>query len=219
MLIDIITQTDFAAAIEASYHCPGAARVAGLVGHIRAQNPEGTLFLDAGDVLCGAPIANLTDGAPVIALLGQMGVDAMTLGNHEFDRGQAFLNDCIRRADFPILCANIVEKATGDRIPGTKPFVLLERAGLRIGVVGITTEYTPYMVTASSFLPYAAQSAVEACRSAIPAVRAAGADIVVLLAHVPFYIEEDGSATGELIDILSGIPPVDVCIGGHIPGD
>ena len=77
----------------------------------------------------------------------------MTLGNHEFDRGQAFLNACIGEAGFPILCANVVERATGALIPGTRPYVLLERAGVRIGVLGITTEYTPYMVTAASFAP------------------------------------------------------------------
>ena len=213
--IDILAHADFSGRLRHSRHNLGYAAFGTAVETLRRQNPAGTVLLDAGDAFS----TNFWGGAPCVDAVSLLGTDAMTLGNHEFDRGQAFLNDCIRRADFPILCANIVEKATGDRISGTKPFVLLERAGVRIGVVGITTEYTPYMVTASSFLPYAAQSAVEACRSAIPAVRAAGADIVVLLAHVPFYIEEDGSATGELIDILSAIPPVDVCIGGHIPGD
>ena len=60
MILDIVTQTDFAGAIEAAYHCPGAARLGGLLRCIRQENPAGTLFLDAGDVLCGAPITNLT---------------------------------------------------------------------------------------------------------------------------------------------------------------
>ena len=89
MILDIVTQTDFAGAIEAAYHCPGAARLGGLLRCIRQENPAGTLFLDAGDVLCGAPITNLTDGAPVIRVLETLGVDAMTLGNHEFDHGCA----------------------------------------------------------------------------------------------------------------------------------
>lgn len=213
--IDILAHADFSGRLRHSKHNLGYASFATAVEAIRQQNPEGTALLDAGDAFC----TTFWGGAPCVGAVSLLKTDAMTLGNHEFDRGQAFLNDCIRQADFPILCANIVEKETGACIPNTKPFVILEKAGVRIGVVGITTEYTPYMVTAASFRPYAAQSAAEACKKAIPAARAAGADIVVLLAHVPFYVEADGSATGELIDILPEIPPVDVCIGGHIPGD
>lgn len=213
--IDILAHADFSGRLRHSRHNLGYAAFGTLIDAMRRQNPAGTALLDAGDAFS----TTFWGGEPCVGAVSLLGTDAMTLGNHEFDRGPAFLNDCIERADFPILCANIVERATGARIPNTKPFVILEKAGVRIGVVGITTEYTPYMVTASSFAPYAAQSAVEACRRFVPEVRQAGADIVVLLAHVPFYIEADGSATGELIDILSEIPPVDVCIGGHIPGD
>lgn len=100
--------------------------------------------------------------------------DVMTLGNHEFDRGPAFLDSCISACPFPILCANVRRKADGAPVPGTKPWVLLERCGIRIGVLGLTTEYTPYMVEKSAFAPFEMTSAAEAAARHIPAMRTAG---------------------------------------------
>lgn len=212
--IDLLAHADFSGRLRHSKHHIGYAAFATTVDLLRRENPAGTLLLDAGDAFC----TTFWGGSPCVRAVSLLGTDVMTLGNHEFDRGQAFLNACIGEAGFPILCANVVERATGALIPGTRPYVLLERAGVRIGVLGITTEYTPYMVTAASFAPYEVRSAVEACRRFVPQMRREGAEITVLLAHVPFYTD-GAQASGELVDILREIPPVDVCIGGHIPGD
>lgn len=222
MVLDIITQTDFAGAIERAYHCPGAAKVAGLFEHIRAQNPEGTLLLDAGDVLCGAPICNLTAGEPVIDVMNLFGIDAMTLGNHEFDNGAATMRSVLERATFPILCANILEKATQQVLPFARPYVLLERAGVRIGVIGVTTAYTPFMVKRDRFAGFEVLPPAEVLARLIPEVRLAGVDIVVVLGHLPGSAPEDVACTdacvGELFEIAEAIPPVEVMIGGHNPG-
>lgn len=180
----------------------------------RELNPEGTILMDAGDHFS----VNLWGGLPMVRASNLLGTDVMTLGNHEFDRGKDFLEECIVACDFPVLCANIHYK-DGDPIAGTLPYVILERCGVKIGVVGLVTEYTPYMVEKSAFLPFTVSSAIEAGKRYIPEMRENGAEIIVALTHCPFYIEEDGSITGEMWDVLQNIPPVDVCIGGHIPGD
>lgn len=213
--IDIFAHADFSGCIRRTKRNPGHAVFATTIENQRRKNPQGTLLLDAGDSFS----TSFWGGAPCVNGVSLIGTDVMTLGNHEFDRGKDFLDSCINTASFPILCANIEEKETGELIPGTKPYVLLERQGITIGIVGITTEYTPYMVTASSFMPYKTRSAIEACKRYIPEVRTQGADIVIVLAHVPFYVAENGGVSGELIEILSNIPPVDVIIGGHNPGD
>lgn len=218
MILDIVTQTDFAGAIEAAYHCPGAARLGGLLRCIRQENPAGTLFLDAGDVLCGAPITNLTDGTPVIRVLETLGVDAMALGNHEFDHGCAAMNAVLGGAAFPVLCANIVEEATGRPPACARPYVLLRRAGVTVGVIGVTTAYTPFMVRADRFDGLTVVSPAEVLRTLVPEVRAAGADVVVVLGHLPGSVLETGTLDGELFDTAGAIPPVDVMIGGHNPG-
>lgn len=213
--IDVLGHADYSGCLKKTKDNPGFAHFGTQIDQIRDANPEGTLLLDAGDEFC----ARYWGGAPVVQALSVLKTDAMTLGNHEFDRGQAFLEDCIRQADYPILCANITQKATGDLIPGTKPWVMVEKAGVKIGILGLTTEYTPYMVTAPAFAPYQVQPCVPLCRQYIPQMRSAGTQIVIVLAHFPFYIDQDGNISGELYDVLKQCPPVDVFIGGHIPGD
>ena len=213
--LDILAHADFSGRLRATKRCPGHAVFLTEIDRLRRENPEGTLLLDAGDEFS----ANFWGGAPMVGAVSIAGTDAMTLGNHEFDRGEDFLDDCISRADFPILCANIVRRDTGELIPGTKPWVMLQRQGVKIGVLGLTTEYTPYMVTAASFAPFEARSCAEAARRYIPEMLSAGAEVTVVLAHIPFYREEGGGISGELRELLDSIPHVDVCMGGHIPGD
>lgn len=213
--IDILAHADYAGRLKKTKSCPGMAAFGTLIDSIRDENPEETLLLDAGDEFC----VNHWGGKPVVKALELLKTDAMTLGNHEFDWGRDFLENCIAQANYPILCANIVEKETGALVRGAKPWVMLERRGVKIGVLGLTTEYTPYMVTASAFAPYEARSALEAAAKYLLEMRKEGAQITIVLAHFPFYIDEEGNISGELYDALSNMPPVDAFVGGHIPGD
>ena len=212
--IDILAHADFSGRLRRTKKYPGHAVYATTIENLRRQNPDGTLLLDAGDEFS----TTFWGGLPMVKAVSLAGTDAMTLGNHEFDRGEDWQQMCIQAADFPILCANVIRKVDGQLIPGTKPWLMLERQGIKIGVLGITTEYTPYMVTATSIESFQMLSCVETCRKYIPEMKAAGAQITVLLAHIPFYIEGD-VISGELVELLEQIPEVDVCIGGHIPGD
>lgn len=213
--IDILGHADFSARFKRSKDCPGLAAFGTQIDRIREANPTGTLLLDAGDEFC----SKFWSGEQIVETLSVIKTDAMTLGNHEFDRGREFLESCIEHADFPILCANVIEKATGDLVKGAKPWIMLNRFGVQIGILGLTTEYTPFMVTASSFAPYKVRSSVELCRKYIPEMREAGAKIIVVLTHFPFYVDENGVLSGELYDVLTNSPQADVFIGGHIPGD
>jgi 2',3'-cyclic-nucleotide 2'-phosphodiesterase/3'-nucleotidase len=213
--LDILSYADFSGRIRKSKSNPGLPAFVANIDSIREQNPEGTLVLDAGDQFT----ANLWGGLPMVEAMNVMGVDVMTLGNHEFDWGPQFLEKCIAVCTFPVLCANVQYKETGLPLAGTIPYTIVERSGMQIGVLGVTTEYTPYMVEKSAFIALEATSAIEACNRYIPEMRERGAEVIVVLAHCPFYIEDDGSISGELWEILQEIPSVDVCIGGHIPGD
>ncbi len=215
MILDILTQTDFAGAIEETYHCPGAARLAALLSRQRKENPSGTLFLDAGDVLCGAPICNLTAGEPVIDMLNRLGVDAMTLGNHEFDNGRESMHAVLQRANFPILCANILDAASQRVLPFAAPYVMLERQGIHIGIIGVTTAYTPFMVKQDRFTDYTVVSPAKVLNVLVPRLRREGADIIIVLSHLPGSVTSEGVCTGELFEVAGEIPPVDVLIGGH----
>lgn len=215
IVLDLLCHADFSGRIRPSREDIGFPAFSAGVARLRAQNPEGTLLLDAGDAFS----TNYWPGLPLVGAMIRSKTDVMTLGNHEFDRGPAFLDSCISACPFPVLCANVRRKADGAPVPGTKPWGLLERCGIRIGVLGLTTEYTPYMVEKSAFAPFEMTSAAEAAARHIPAMRAAGADVVVVLTHMPFYQAADGTLTGELPELIDASPAADVWIGGHIPGD
>jgi len=213
--IDVLGHADYAGRLRKYKTTPGFANFGTEIDKIRDKNPDGTLLLDSGDEFT----ANFWGGKPVVEALSLVKTDAMTLGNHEFDYGQKFLENCIALADFPILCANITEKRTGSLVKGTHPWVMLERKGIKIGILGFTTEYTPFMVTAPMFDAFTVHHCVPLAHKYIPEMQSAGAQILIILAHFPFYIDENGNISGELYDVLSNIPHVDVIIGGHIPGD
>jgi 2',3'-cyclic-nucleotide 2'-phosphodiesterase (5'-nucleotidase family) len=219
VILDFIGYTDFAAAIRPSYHCPGAVKLAAYFEYFRQQNPEGTLVLDAGDILCGGPIINLTHGEPVVDIVNLFRYDAMTLGNHEFDFGRDIMRSTLSRATFPLLCANIIEKETGALLPFVQPYRIVEKLGVKIGILGVTTAYTPNMVKADSFAPFDVLDPVEICNQYIPRMRAEGADLIVVLGHLPGSITETGEMTGELFRVARAVKGIDVLFGGHNLGD
>ena len=112
------------------------------------------LLLAAGDMIQGENWANMSQGESFIEMMNAMKFDALVLGNHEFDFGQAELKKRISAATFPVLGANV------EGLDAVKPFVILERGGNRVGIIGIVTEEAPVAtpprnVTGVRFLPSA----------------------------------------------------------------
>jgi len=109
----------------------------------QARDTADVVLLDAGDRWTGSAYVDQADGRlPIIRLMNRLVYDAATLGNHEFDPGQAVLQRSIDSARFPVLCANLRcgEKAA---MRPTQASAVLERAGIRIGIVGAVTNYGP----------------------------------------------------------------------------
>lgn len=116
----------------------GIARFAAAASQIRAERPaRPTLLLFAGDFLQGTLISSLFQGAPDVVLVGRLGVDAATVGNHEFDYGQDVLRRLAQRADFPLLGANM--RANERPLPVESSVLLTPSGGPKIAVIGLTT--------------------------------------------------------------------------------
>lgn len=146
----------------------------------------GAVLVDAGDRWTGNAYVDLapTPGMPIIALMNRLGYDAATLGNHEFDRGQAFLGRMIDSMDFEVVCANVVSDTC--TFPSLPPATVLERDGVKIGLVGAVTNYEGPghpAGNASSFeglrFPDPQQRAMEVGAELRPKV-----DVLVLLSHM-----------------------------------
>ena len=113
----------------------GYARRMGLINKERALDPD-MILLDAGDFSQGTPYFNYFNGRVEMDAMNWMKYDAATLGNHEFDNGLDTLAMVLKRAHFPIVCANY--DFTGTPLEGlTQPYVILERKGVKVGVFGL----------------------------------------------------------------------------------
>ena len=189
----------------------GAAYDMTYINKYKALNPLGTSLYDAGDIMQGTPISNLLQGASTIDVYNHMGYQAATFGNHEFDWGKDVLQARIAQADFPFLLANVFNAGTDTRPAWMQPTAMFTVKGQQVGVIGVTSQYTPGIVMAAAVegldfrdpAPYVAQYAAE--------LRAAGADLVVVLAHMPDVY--NGAVTQEMATL--GVPGVDLIISGH----
>ncbi len=183
----------------------GAAYLAQLINEERAKNPEGTILLAAGDMFQGTPQSNVFKGEPVVEIMNLLGFDAMAVGNHEFDWGQETLQRLVSISKFPYLSANILDE-DGKYLPYLKPYVILERKGIKIAIIGLITPETAYITKPDYVQNLIFKNPEEVLPRIINEVKGKGANLVILLSHLGFNEDK------KLAEKISGI---DVIVGGH----
>jgi 5'-nucleotidase/UDP-sugar diphosphatase len=175
----------------------GLAYIAGKVKELRRGKP--TLLLAAGDMIQGNNWANMSRGESVIEAMNAMQFDAMVLGNHEFDFGQAVLKQRIAESVFPVLGANV------EGLDHLKPFVIKEMGGVRVGIIGIVTEETPVATHPRNVSGLKFLSSAETVEKRMRELKHR-TDIVVVLSHIGH------AADRALAEEVKGI---DIIVGGH----
>ena len=192
----------------------GFAPMATLVKAIRAEVEAAgghVLFLHAGDINTGVPESDIQSAIPDIVALNMLGLDAVTLGNHEFDNARDTLYRQRRFARFPFLASNIV---SGDEPPFDAPLIR-EFGDVTVAVYGLTTESTPIATDPENTKGLVFRNAVEVSRALVP-VLAKSADVVVALTHLgwPVGAEDEGVTTSKAL-AEAKIPGLDVIVDGH----
>ncbi|MEO7908942.1 MAG: 5'-nucleotidase C-terminal domain-containing protein, partial [Roseiflexaceae bacterium] len=181
----------------------GVARRKTLIDAIRDQGGNQVL-LDAGDVFQGTLWFTQYLGQADLEFYNAMGYEAMTIGNHEFDKGQQPLADYIKRANFPVLSANITADASTAIAGLFKPWIIKEIDGQKIGIFGLTTEETPVLSSPGAGVTFT--NYIEAARKAVAELKAQGVNKIIALTHVGITFDR------ELAKQVDGIQ---VIIGGH----
>ncbi|HOH78321.1 MAG TPA: 5'-nucleotidase C-terminal domain-containing protein [Candidatus Cloacimonadota bacterium] len=216
----------------------GGGSAATLIKHVRSlqSKQRESILLDAGDFFQGRPVGTVTKGQAVMEYMNAIGYDAMTVGNHEYDIMDTELMETLRLADFPILSCNIVDRRTGEFPWYVKPYTVISRMGVRIGIVGFTTTDTEKMSFPENIKNIDFISEKEAVQEWVNVVRAKEkVDIVIVLGHagLPYDIE-DGylsryDAKGNPLsdkryavwgydaqEIAREVKGIDLFIGGHM---
>lgn len=205
----------------------GLAKVATLIRRERQNNPN-LILIDNGDLIQGTPLAYCharIDNDPVDPLvnaLNHLAYDAGVFGNHEFNYGQDVLQKAVGEARFPWMSANIVKSGTTEPYYGT-PYIIREFAGLRIGILGLTTQYIPNWENPLHIEGIEFRDAVVTAAEWVPFLREQElADVVVVAYHGGFERDLD---TGEPTEHLTGenqgyqlcyeVAGIDVLLTGH----
>jgi 5'-nucleotidase len=193
----------------------GAAELSAYFQMERAANPN-TLTLTAGDAFgASPPLSNFFNEEPAVLAMNLMGFQADALGNHNFDRGIAHLQQMINLAQFPYLSANL--KNVEDNLTGVAPFKIFDVGGVKVGIVGITNPEAPTLVFPGSFGTIEVTDPVPAANKARAAARQAGAKILVAITHmgVTSFDPITGAPAGPLIDFANNVGGFDVIVGDH----
>lgn len=189
----------------------GVSRRAALIASIRKENPN-TLLLDAGDIFQGTPYFNFYGGELEFRLMSQMGYDAATLGNHDFDNGLSGLLAQLPHAGFSFVSANY-DFANTELEGYFKPYIILERGGVRIGIFGLGIRLEglvdPGLYGETRYL-----DPVEITQDIVGELRKNhGCELVICLSHLGYrYRDPERHSDVWLARKTEGI---DLIIGGH----
>ena len=181
----------------------GVGRIKSVVDELR-KNSLNPVVLDAGDVFTGTIYGMIYKGLADLAYMEAFGVQAQTIGNHEFDNGPSQLAEYIKNASFPVVSANIDtsnEPLLKDLI---KPSTILEIGGQKVGIVGVTTPETP--ITSSPGDKVKFLDPVVSVQKAVDDLRAQGISKIILLSHLGY---------GQDIKLAPQLKGVGVIVGGH----
>lgn len=192
-------------------HCGGYARRMGLIAQEREQDPYLLLF-DGGDFSQGTPYFNFYRGRVEVEAMNRMGYNAITLGNHEFDNGVDTLAAALQNAKFDVVCANY--DVTGSALEGiVKPYTILRRANLRIGVFGIGLD-PKGLVADRNFAPLQYLNPIETAQKTADILKnKKKCDVVICLSHQGTHPGMDGRISD--IEMAKATQNIDIIIGAH----
>ena len=182
----------------------GLARLATLVKRIRRENPA-TLLALAGDLISPSAVSGVLRGEHMIAGMNAVGLDLATFGNHEFDFGPAVLTQRMRESAFTWVSSNVLDRRSGQPFGDARRDVVLTLAGVRVGVLAVTTPETATTSNAGPDVEF--REPIDVARAVSQEMRAAGVQLVVALTH-------QHMAADRAMAAASGVE-VDVVLGGH----
>ena len=222
----------------------GITTFSGYVAAVRdARADDGAVLLvDAGDMWQGTLESNLSEGAAVVEAYNALGYSAAALGNHEFDFGpsgeqaipetdvddpQGALKRRLTEIEFPVLAANLIDTTTNQVVAweNLQPSAIVLRAGIKVGLIGVLTEYTLQTTILANTKGLRIAPLAESIVAQARELRAAGASLVIVLAHAGSRCTEFAdpldlsscAMSGEIMRVANDIPPglVDHIVAGH----
>ena len=193
----------------------------------RTANPATVAFTSGDNIGAAPPISTEFEELPTIETLNAMKLDAGAFGNHEHDRNLAHVQKVIGASDFQWVVSNYNPDSLDALKSGTKQaknFTIIDRGGVKIGVVGANTPETieqvfpgnlDYTDATGAKKTITIDPGVAGVNQAIVDAKAAGAEIVIALIHQGWQENADGGAKGVLNTMAAQIKGAAAIYGGH----
>jgi 5'-nucleotidase len=213
--------------------------ISAYVEALRAAHPDTILLLDAGDIYSGTLLSAASEGQTVIQFYNDLGYDAAAIGNHDFDFGPigvhssaqgpkddplGVIKQRISEARFPFLAANIFDRNTNKPVAwkNLHRYVIIERKGIKIGIIGLTSEDTPITTNKDNIKSLEFRPLESTLKEVLVEVRKKGAQVVVVLVHSGVRVDEDTEeVSGPIFNLAKSLSPDDVnlfvCGHEHAP--
>jgi 5'-nucleotidase len=193
----------------------GAAWLGAWLNRAERTHPGRTIRVHAGDMVGASPlISSHFHDEPTIEATNRMGFDVGTLGNHEFDEGGAEALRLVSRAGYPYTAANTVTRESGELI--LPPYEIVERDGVRVGFIGVTTTDTPSFLLSEFAGQFRWLDLSDSVNRWVPELRSQGVEAIVVLAHAGAFHQGPDATVGEIIDETHQMDDaVDAVVAGH----
>ncbi|OAN85874.1 bifunctional metallophosphatase/5'-nucleotidase [Sulfitobacter geojensis] len=181
----------------------GSARLMSAITEARSRT-NNAILVDGGDQFQGTLFYTYYKGALAAEMMNQMGYDAMTVGNHEFDDGPEVLKGFMDAVEFPVLMSNAdvsAEPLLADKLAKS---TIIERGGEKLGLIGLTPEDTHELASPGDNIAFS--DPVAAVQGEVDRLTAEGVNKIIVLSHSGYGVDQKVAAetTG-----------VDVIVGGH----
>ena len=199
-----LSYNDFSALAQTYGRVGGLDRVATVVNAIRAARPD-ALLLDGGDTWHGSYTCYHSQGQDMVNTMQLLKPDAMTF-HWEFTLGQERVRELVEQSPFAMLGQNIFNAEWDEPAEEFKPYEFFERGGAKIAVIGQAFPYMPIANPGWMFPDFSFGIRDQRMQEMVDEVRAAGADLVVVLSHNGFDVDKK---------MASRVSGIDVILSGH----
>ena len=184
----------------------GMAERATFIREVREQNPD-VLLVDAGDINAGQPISNMADALPDIVSYNYMKYDAVTAGNHEFDKPINVLLKQMKEADFPFVVSNV---EMNGKLLGEE-YLVKQVDGIKVGLFGLTTSNTANLSVGAKGLVF--KDEVETARNMVKLLQEKKVDVIIGLVHLGFTETTPDFITSR--KLAAQVDGIDILVDGH----
>ncbi|MDM8534440.1 5'-nucleotidase C-terminal domain-containing protein [Clostridiaceae bacterium HSG29] len=222
--VDVITFNDFHGNLAEDVNSwgknLGMSKFVSKVNEMKAANPD-SFVVSGGDNYQGTAMSNLTYGEPVSEMFKALDVKVSAIGNHEFDWGTDRIAKWAEDGEFDYLASNIYDTTTNEPVTWAKPYVIIEKGGINVGLIGLAHPDTVTLTKVENVTGLEFRDPIIAAQEWIDFLKAGNApegtpDVIIAVTHLDSKADYDtGVLSGTAVELANGVTGLDAIVSAH----